>query len=152
NSCCRVFAPRYREASIFRYLSAPPDIAEKAMDFAYADVVRAFDYFLEHDSQGKPFIIASHSQGTSHAFRLHAEKIDGTPLASRMVAGYLIGSQVTNDEANKLKTVSVCTSETQTACIIHWAVWGEGHSAPADQLDRLVCVNPLTWQRDGGRA
>lgn len=51
NSCCRVFAPRYREASIFRYISAPPDIAEKAMDFAYADVVRAFEYYLEHDNQ-----------------------------------------------------------------------------------------------------
>jgi hypothetical protein len=152
NSCCSVYAPRYREASIFRYLSAPPDIAEKAMDFAYADVVRAFEYFLEHDSQGRPFIIASHSQGTSHAFRLIAEKIDGTPLASRLVAGYLIGSQVTNEDADKLKTVRVCTSETQTGCILHWAVWGEGHNAPADQLDRLVCVNPLTWTRDGGRA
>jgi len=152
NSCCNVYAPRYREASIFRYLSAPPDIAEKAMDFAYADVVHAFAYFLEHDSQGRPFIIASHSQGTSHAFRLIAEKIDGTPLASRMVAGYLIGSQVTNAESDKLKTVRVCTSETQTGCIIHWAVWGEGHSAPADQLDKLVCVNPLTWTRDGERA
>jgi hypothetical protein len=152
NSCCNVYAPRYREASIFRYLSAPPDIAEKAMDFAYADVVRAFEYFLEHDSQGRPFIIASHSQGTSHAFRLIAEKIDGTALASRMVAGYLIGSQVLNAEADKLKTVRVCASETQTGCIVHWAAWGEGHSAGADQLDRLVCVNPLTWTRDGGRA
>jgi hypothetical protein len=152
NSCCRVFAPRYREASIFRYLSAPPDIAEKAMDFAYADVVRAFEYFLEHDNKGGPFIIASHSQGTSHAFRLIAEKIDGTALANRMVAGYLIGSQVTTEDANKLKTVRVCDTETETGCIVHWATWGEGHSAGADQLDSLVCVNPLTWARDGGRA
>jgi hypothetical protein len=152
NSCCNVYAPRYREASIFRYLDAPPDLAQKSMDFAYADVVRAFEHFIASDNQGRPFIIASHSQGTSHAFRLIAEKIDGTDLAGRMVAAYLIGSQVTNAEADALKTVHVCTSESQTGCIVHWATWGEGHGAPDDQLDKLVCVNPLTWARDGGRA
>lgn len=152
NGCCNVYAPRYREASIFRYLGAPPDIAEKAMDFAYADVVRAFEHFLARDNQGRPFIIASHSQGTSHAFRLIAEKIDGTTLANRMVAAYLIGSQVTNTESDALKTVPVCNSATQTGCIVHWAAWGDGGTPPADQLDRLVCVNPLNWTRDGARA
>jgi hypothetical protein len=152
NSCCNVYAPRYREASIFRYLSAPPDIAEKAMDFAYADVVRAFEHFIQADNQGRPFIIASHSQGTSHAFRLIRERIDGTPLAQRMVAGYLIGSQVTNADAATLKNVPVCNSESQTGCIVHWAAWGDGGTVPPEALDKLVCVNPLTWTRDGGRA
>ncbi len=152
NSCCNVYAPRYREASIFRYFTAPPDIAKKTMDFAYADVLRAFDYFLEHHNQGRPFIIASHSQGTGHAFRLIQERIDATTLAQRMVAGYLIGLQITNAEANSLKTVPVCTSASQTSCIVHWATWGEGANPPADQLDRLVCVNPLSWTRDGAKA
>ncbi len=151
NGCCNVYAPRYREASIFRYLSAPPDIAEKAMDLAYSDVERAFQYFLDH-TQGRPFIIASHSQGTTHAFRLIKEHVDGSPLAGRMVAGYLIGSQVTNAEADALKTVPVCNSETQTGCIVHWAAWGDGGTPPAEMVGRLVCVNPLTWARDGGRA
>jgi pimeloyl-ACP methyl ester carboxylesterase len=151
NGCCNVYAPRYREASIFRYLSAPPDIAEKAMDLAYSDVERAFQFFLDH-TQGRPFIIASHSQGTTHAFRLIEEHVDGTPLAGRMVAGYLIGSQITNAEADALKTVPVCNSETQTGCIVHWAAWGDGGTPPPEMVGRLVCVNPLTWTRDGGRA
>lgn len=152
NSCCNVYAPRYREASIFRYISAPPDIAQKAMDFAYADVVRAFQHFIANDSHGRPFIIASHSQGTSHALRLIQEHVDGTDLAQRMVAAYLIGSQVTNAEVDALKTVKVCNSESQTGCIVHWAAWGEGGAPPVEGLDKLVCVNPLTWTRDGGRA
>lgn len=152
NGCCNVYAPRYREASIFRYLSAPPDIAEKAMDFAYADVVRAFEHFIANDSQGRPFIIASHSQGTTHAFRLIKEHVDGTPLAQRFVAGYLIGSQVTNEDAGKLKNVPVCNSESQTGCIVHWAAWGDGGQVPEAMDDKLVCVNPLTWTRDGARA
>lgn len=151
SGCCNVYAPRYREASIFRYFSAPADIAEKTMDFAYADVVRAFDYYMANENKGRPFIIASHSQGTTHAFRLIKEKIDGTNLQASMVAAFIIGSRVTNAEANALKSVKVCDAPGQTGCIVHWATFGEGGTVPAEMHD-LVCVNPLTWRRDGGRA
>jgi hypothetical protein len=151
SGCCNVYAPRYREASIFRYWSAPEDIAQKTMDFAYADVVRAFEYYIANENKGRPFIIASHSQGTSHAFRLIQEKIDGTSLQPSMVAAYIIGSQVTNAEANALKSVKVCDGPAQTGCIVHWATFGEGGVPPKEMSD-LVCVNPLTWRRDGGRA
>lgn len=150
NGCCAVYAPRYREASIFRYLTASPDIVEKSMDLAYSDVVRAFDHFLEHN-QGRPFILASHSQGTQHGFRLLAERIDGTPLEARMVAAFLIGSRVTNSMADTLTSVPVCDSDLQTGCLVHYAVFGEG-GAPDDTMQDLVCVNPLNWRRDGARA
>jgi hypothetical protein len=151
NGCCLVYAPRYRETSIYRYLSAPPDIAQKAADLAYDDVDRAFTYFLEHYSKGRPFIIATHSQGTEHGFRLLRQRIDGTPLASRLVAAYLIGYQISDKAAASLKTVHVCANATDTHCFVHWATWGEG-GAPKSFAGRLVCVNPLNWQRDGGMA
>ncbi len=151
SSCCNIYAPRYREASLYRYLSAPPDVAEKTMDFAYADVVRAFEYYLANENKGRPFIIASHSQGTTHAFRLIKEKIDGTTLQARMVAAYLIGSRVRNTEANDLKSIKVCDGPMETGCLIHWATYGEGGIVRPDMQD-LVCVNPLSWRRDGTRA
>jgi len=153
NGCCAIYAPRYRETTIYRYISAPPDIAKKAADFAYADVDRAFTYFLEHYSKGRPFIIASHSQGTEHAFRLLRERIDGTPLEGLFVAAYLIGLDITDKQAAALKTIRVCGSATDLRCIVHWATFGEGFAKPQfDTKDKLVCVNPLNWQRDGGLA
>lgn len=153
NGCCKIYAPRYRETSIYRYFSAPPDVARKAADFAYADVERAFDYFLAHYSKGRPFILASHSQGTEHAFRLIRERIDGTPLAARMVAGYLIGLDITDKQAAALKTVHVCATADDTHCIVHWATFGQGAPKPDfDTTDKLVCVNPLSWRRDGAMA
>jgi hypothetical protein len=153
NGCCAVYAPRYREASIFIYVSATPELHKKAIDFAYADVDRAFTYFLEHYSKGRPFIIASHSQGTEHAMNLVMRRIDGTPLAARMIAAYLIGGGITDKQADGLKTVHVCDSPIDLHCIIHWATYGEG-SLPIrdDTKDKLVCVNPLSWKRDGGMA
>lgn len=150
NGCCNIFAPRYREASIFRYLGAPENIGQKAMDFAYADVVRAFDYYMSHENHGKPFIIASHSQGSTHAFRLLKEKIDGTNLQASMIAAYVIGINITNTQATSLKSVKVCNSAEETGCFVHWATIGDGGTAPEDLKD-LVCVNPLSWKRDGGR-
>jgi hypothetical protein len=151
NGCCNVYAPRYREASIFRYWTAPEDIAQKTMDFAYADVVRAFDYYIANENKGRPFIIASHSQGTWHALRLIQEKIDEKSLQPSMIAAYIIGGQVRNAEANALKSVKVCDAPTQTGCIVHWATFAEGTTIPPIMGD-LVCVNPLTWRRDGARA
>jgi Protein of unknown function (DUF3089) len=150
SSCCRVFAPRYREATIWRYLGAPEDIAAKTMDFAYADVVRAFENFIATRNENRPFILAGHSQGTTHGFRLLADKIDGTPLQARMVAAYLIGSRVTNAEAARLKSVQVCDAPDQTGCLVHYATFGPDAGPGADYRD-LVCVNPLNWRRDGAR-
>ena len=151
SGCCAVYAPRYREASIFRYVDATPEVYRQSGDFAYADVDRAFTYFLEHYSKGRPFIIASHSQGTEHGFNLVRRRIDGTPLAARLVAAYLIGGGITDKQADALKTVHVCASPTDLHCIIHWATYGEG-ALPVreDTKDKLLCINPLTWTRDGG--
>ena len=150
NGTANVYAPRYREASIFRYMGAPEDIAQKTMDFAYADVVRAFDFYMANENKGKPFIIASHSQGSTHAFRLVKEKIDGTNLQASMIAAYIIGTRVTNVEAAELKSVKVCDQPDETGCIVHWATFGE-NGTPPPEMEGLICVNPISWRRDGGR-
>jgi DUF3089 family protein len=153
NGCCAIYAPRYREATIFVYVARPStDLYNKAMDLAYGDVDRAFTYFLEHYSRGRPFIIASHSQGTYHAFRLIRERIDGTPLASRMIAAYTLGGSITDKDVAGLKTVHACASETDLHCIVHWRTYGEGATLPPDAIGKTLCTNPLTWQRDGSRA
>jgi DUF3089 family protein len=160
NGCCAIYAPRYREVSAFRYLAATPEIFKLAGDLAYGDVDRAFTYFLDHYSRGRPFILASHSQGTEHALHLVERRIDGTPLAQRMVAAYLIGGSgatfkqtgITDKDVAALKTVRACTSAIDLHCIIHWATYGEGARPRHETGDKLLCINPLTWQRDGPMA
>ncbi len=153
NGCCAVYAPRYREASIFRYFGVKPALFKQSGDFAYGDVDRAFTYFLEHYSKGRPFIIASHSQGTEHGFNLVKRRIDGTPLAQRMVAAYLIGGGITDKDVDALKTVHACASATDLHCVIHWATHGEGATPNNGDVDgKRLCINPLTWERDGGMA
>jgi hypothetical protein len=153
NGCCNVYAPRYREATIFRYFgTTSAEIVTQSMDLAYGDVDRAFTYFLEHYSRGRPFIIASHSQGSEHAFRLIQQRIDGTPLATRMVAAYILGGGVTDDDMAHLRSVHACNSPVDLHCVIHWRTYGEGAAAEPNKRGKLLCTNPLTWLRDGARA
>ena len=150
NGAARVYMPRYRQASFFRYISASEEVGRKTMDLAYSDVLRAFEHFLGNGNNGRPFILASHSQGTQHAFRLLKERIDGTPLERLLVAAYILGSDVNNAGADAMKSISVCTSASETGCLVHWATFGEGGSPPPG-ISNLVCVNPLSWKRDGAR-
>ena len=147
NGCCNIFAPRYREANIFSYFG-PLDERDKVLSFAYQDVKRAFEYYLQHQNQGKPFIIAGHSQGSHHAQRLIKEEIDSSDLHRRMVAAYLIGSiviPVAPSLFNAMDHIGPCQSAEDLGCVIAWDTMPE--SAPAlERPEPSLCTNPLSWQ------
>ena len=74
NEVGRVFAPRYRQAHISAYYpqnASDSENARKALDLAYSDVKAAFVYYLQHLNNGRPIIIASHSQGRTQIGRAH---------------------------------------------------------------------------------
>lgn len=160
NGCCRIFAPRYRQASL-RAITRNTEDAYAAADLAYSDVARAFDEFLRVNAT-RPFILASHSQGSIHALRLLQQRIIGTPLQHNLVAAYVIGLALPA-EITRLG-LPVCTSETATGCVITWnsvrrghddrrrrndaIIWWQGSYQPIAGR-RLVCVNPLDWRQDG---
>ena len=160
NGCCRIFAPRYRQASL-RAITSNSDEGYAAAELAYGDVARAFDAFLKVNN-GRPFILASHSQGSIHALRLLQQRIIGTPLQSRLVAAYIVGTALPM-QIEKLG-LPLCRSATATRCVITWntvrsghddrrrkndaVIWWQGRYQPIGGR-ALVCVNPLDWRVDG---
>lgn len=135
NSCCRIFAPRYRQATFYSFLEGGKN-AQRALDVAYSDVARAFDFFINHLNDGRPFFIASHSQGTVHAIRLLEDKIDKTDLVKRMVAAYTIGFEFPKIKFEKdLKNIKPSQSATDTQCVIAYDTYIED-GGPLLALDR----------------
>ena len=138
NQCCRIYAPRYRQATLYSFQDKSGS-GEKALGLAYEDVKSAFLYFLKNYSIGRPFIIASHSQGSRHADRLLREEIIGRGLLSQMIVAYLIGFSI--DGSNG---VPVCEKYDQLNCQITW------NSSTRDAVLKLaepedICVNTLSW-------
>jgi hypothetical protein len=161
NGCCRIYAPHYRQATLTALGASRP-----AVELAYSDVERAFRWYIEHENHGRPFIIASHSQGTSHALRLLQDVIAGTALQHRLVAAYAIGGYVPSDIG--ALGVPACTERSQTGCIVSWnsseagrtgvyritrnsTYWWRGAWKLSNQ-PLALCVNPLSWQLEGPAA
>ena len=160
NGCCRMFAPRYRQTTISAFLS-PKDDSFKAYDLAYGDVVRAFDYYIANENKGRPFILASHSQGSLHATRLLQERIIANPaLRKKLVVAYIVGASM--PEAMEWTGLPACNKARQTGCIVDWnsvtaltplalgrgimMTYGEGRYQTVGKKTWL-CVNPLSWDR-----
>ena len=128
NGCCKIYAPRYRQATIAAMGSL--DSGPKAYDLAYGDVKRAWHHYVQQWNQGRPFIIVSHSQGTLHAIRLLKEEIDKSPMAEKMIAAYVVGIGIPEGLFGKtLKTVTRCKTATDTGCVISWNTYGAGGDA-----------------------
>jgi hypothetical protein len=120
NSCCRVFAPRYRQATLYSFASDSGD-GQRALELAYEDVNAAFTHYLEVDSGGRPFILAAHSQGSWHVLRLLEERISNTPLHDRLVAAYVVGLAVPTDKFTRtLPDIPPCGSPSQVGCLVSW--------------------------------
>lgn len=75
--------------------SKPEDASfQAAIDAAYSDVRNAFRAYVATQNKGRPFFIASHSQGSMLSPRLLAEEVAGTVLREQLVAAYLVGCSV----------------------------------------------------------
>jgi hypothetical protein len=151
NGCCKIYAPRYRQATIYSFMDNSGS-GKEALKLAYEDVERAFDYFIEHYNQGRPFILASHSQGSVHVRTLLEKRITGTPLRERLVAAYPIGFGIDREAmAKAVPDVPVCESADQIGCVVTWNAVGPHAQAWGDPR-KNICVNPLTWRTDNAAA
>ncbi len=142
----RVFAPRYRQASLYAYRMSLREDARDARRFAYDDVLAAFRYYMAHDNHGRPFVLAGVEQGGEIADRLLREVVDRNPgLVEKLAAAYLIDTVVPADGYGPDRPVTACRLRAQARCVVGWMSVDESDPNHARQvLDRAQ-----TWTPDG---
>lgn len=140
----RVFAPRYRQAHIYNFFKKDKQKAAEAFDVAYADIKASFEYYMSHWNNGRPIVIASHSQGSMLAEKLLKEYFENKPLASQLVAAYVIGWGVPKEYFSDLK---ICNDSLQTGCICSWRTLKKGFVPYIlrDEKGNSYVTNPLNW-------
>ena len=161
NACCRVYAPRYRQAASAAVYAPPEMKAMGAYEFAWGDVRDAFRYYLKHYNKGRPFIVAGHSQGAAHIERWLKEFGADRALARRLVAAYPIGIGYTVGQLARLPGGrGACRTPTETGCIVTWNAFASDATPQAfiastqaryekatgtRDGQEIVCINPLTF-------
>jgi pimeloyl-ACP methyl ester carboxylesterase len=144
NAAGRIYAPRYRQATLYSFFDEEDKNGEEAIAFAYADVKAAFEYYLKHYNHGRPIILAGHSQGTVHATRLLHDFFENDPqLRRQFVAAYLVGFPTKADE---FTTIKPCPDSLATGCFVTWNAVSAGHEYVP--YAHSVVTNPLTWTLD----
>jgi hypothetical protein len=158
NGAAAIWAPRYRQAAFGAFLTTRED-AQRALDFAYRDVLAAYEEFLRQAPADRPIILAGHSQGSLHLTRLLAERVAGSPEAARVAAAYVVGWPVSLTADLPGLGLPACERAEQAGCILSWQSFGEpadpklvtdAYDASAGAAGEpragspMLCVNPLT--------
>jgi MFS family permease len=154
-SQCRVFAPLYRQATLTALRAATggsPMAVDRAL--GYNDVKDAWNYYLQHDNNGRGVVLVGHSQGSGVLTQLIREEIDGKPVQSRLVSALLLGTSLPvpkgKDAGGAFKNIPVCRSASQTGCVIAYASFRSTIPPPAQtRFGRVqgegmmaACANP----------
>ena len=163
NRADEIWAPKYRQAAAGAFLTDRPE-ATRAIDAAYADVEQAFDYFAANVADGKPIVLAGHSQGALHILRLLNERVRGTPLMGRIAGVYAIGWPISVEHDLPALPLPACATQEQSRCIVSWTSFSDDGD-PSLIMERykttpgfdgqprgegpILCVNPLTGSTGG---
>ena len=153
-----LFIPLYRQSSM-KYAAEvymkDGNIDAALISIPYTDITAALDYYFENYNQGRPFVIAGHSQGSAILrlvlkgyFKEHPD------YYKRMVAAYAIGYSITKDDLEANPHLKFATGETDTGVIISWHAEGPKNVEVNFPIPSVIiakngiAINPLNWKRD----
>jgi hypothetical protein len=151
-----VFVPYYRQAGLRfagEVAAKKGNIDAAISGIPYVDITAALDYYFTKYNNGRPFIIAGHSQGSAmvkyvlkNYFKKHPD------YYKRMVAAYAIGFSVTKEDLKENPHLKFATGERDTGVIVSWNTEGkknvEENARNRALLPNAISINPLNWKLD----
>ena len=154
-SQCRLYAPMYRQATLTA-LRAAASGSPIAVDrgLAYDDVLDAWNYYLQHDNNGRGVVLIGHSQGSGVLTQLIRSEIDGKPVQAKIVSALLLGTSLAvpkgKDVGGAFRHMPLCREKTQTRCVIAYASFRSTIPPPASsrfgrvqgENMQAACANP----------
>jgi hypothetical protein len=148
-----IYAPYYRQAVATYTLSLPEEQRWEAIGSMPAkDVTAAFDYYIKHYNNGRPFILVGHSQGAMTTMFLLKDYLAENPAVyKQMVCAYVIGYPVTTEFMNDNKHLKFAEGPDDTGVIISFNTQSPkiAHGENIIMTDNIgKVINPINWKRD----
>ena len=144
-----MYAPFYRQMTFPVYADGLAG-SGRHLEIAYGDTEKAFLYYMEHLNNGRPLILAGFSQGAQLALMLLMDHFDDPMLQDRLIAAYLIGWKVTEDDLEAYPHLRMAAGEDDTGVIVSFNTESpETHdSIIVPDGVRTLGINPLNWETD----
>ena len=150
-----IFAPFYRQADGTYALALSSGARDKLLSGApLIDAEAALDWYFEHRSGGRPYILAAHSQGANVLRLLLADYMKKHPDRYKlMVAAYVIGYSIDRDFMAANKNLKFAERADDTGVIISYNT--EAPTVTGGDpvwLENSISINPISWTRGAEEA
>ena len=143
-----IYAPYNRQVDA-QYKSTLPIPQQLTLEAGIptSDAVSAFEYYLKNLNNGRPFILAGHSQGSNLIANLLSGYMKKNPaLYKRMVAAYAIGYSITSDYLAQNPQLKFAGSADDTGVIISYNTEAPVmHVTNPVTMPGGIAINPITW-------
>lgn len=139
-----LYVPFYRQSHYKIYVPPYNKQEELSRTVAYSDIRAAFEYYLEHYNEGRPIIVASHSQGSIMAGMLLKEFFDDKPLQKKLVAAYIPGVKIRDEDFTSLKKME---KPTEIGGYVSWNTYKiNNYPSNYEQWYKgATTTNPISW-------
>ncbi|MDD6919640.1 MAG: DUF3089 domain-containing protein [Eubacteriales bacterium] len=152
-----IFSPFYRQISPyigFEYIRQGREALVN--EVVVNDVIASFKYYMENLNNGRPFILAGHSQGTTLLLRMLEESFSNKPKwQENMIAAYLIGYGVPLNTVDKYPFLKFAKGELDTGGIISFNTVAPAFKEPKYDIlagEKPFVINPINWKTDESHA
>lgn len=149
---CNVYAPYYHQLSAMKFNDlTDEEIFETGAMEPRTDVYAALDYYFEHYNNGRPFVLAGHSQGSSLIIYVLTEYMKLHPdYYSRMVAAYCVGYGMTQEQLAANPHIKPAQGPDDTGVFLSWNTEGPENIGQHNFVVRptVYVINPLNWKTD----
>ncbi|MEQ8189882.1 MAG: DUF3089 domain-containing protein [Candidatus Eremiobacterota bacterium] len=145
-----IYAPYYRQLALSTTMTSE-EREQMVSGIPTTCATEAFDYYIKHYNNGRPFILAAHSQGANIlSYMLAGYLKNNSSVYKRMIAAYVIGYYVTPDYLAKNPHLKFAEGPDDTGVII-------SYNTEAPDVDNSknilyegpgLVINPITWTRD----
>ena len=150
-----IYAPFYRQADAIYILDKKNNISKEEQNkYFYSipkeDAIAAFDYYIKNYNNGRPFILAGHSQGAMMIKEILKDYFKTNEnLKNRMVAAYIFGYSVTQKDLDENPHLRFANSEYDTGVIISYNTESTDFNGyNPTLLEGAISINPITWTLD----
>ena len=113
------------------------------------DIYLALDYYFKNLNEGRPYILASHSQGSALNLIILSDYMKKHPeIYKNMVASYVIGYPVTKEFLKENPHLKFAKKSNDTGVIISYDVQSPDKSGiNILYAKNTLLINPINWKR-----
>ena len=146
-----VYAPYYRQDDAGSTLALPSAEQAKVVGgLPTTDATAAFDYYIKHFNNGRPYILVGHSQGAIVLSNLLSGYMKENPAVyQKMIAAYVIGWPITSAYLAQNPHLKFAEGPDDVGVIISYNTQSPDMAGVNPLLDGVIgiVINPITWTR-----